>query len=95
MAFHHQSIQNKMRPCYELAIPIPYIKRYDPLVVGPGKDCHYTSWLKITNNQFINKIKQQALKKPTANLAFQHIAHLAIDAYHIPYSKIDSITKLN
>ena len=89
----HKSTLSRIKPFVEISVPINVLKKYKPIIVGPGKVERYGTWEEIQNPDFIDIAKKQAKKDITYNfkLAFAHLVHLAVDAYHIPFNKINII----
>ena len=87
-----KQIQEIMSPGLQLKINSKFLYKYTPILVD-GKLLKNITWNEMTNNDFINNIKQQVQKHSNNyyNLAFKHIPHIAVNCYYIPYNIIDEV----
>ena len=86
---HHKEFHSLLKPYIELKLPVKYLKTLGdkPVLVGPGPPTKFTTWSVIEDPSFLDIVRKGALKKPHRKLKFKYVMHLALDAYHIPYSK--------
>ena len=86
---HHKEFHSSLKPYLELKLPIKYLKTLSnkPVLVGPGPPSKFTNWSVIEDPSFLDIVRKGSLKKPPRKLKFKYVIHLALDAYHIHYSK--------
>jgi len=97
MSDYHPKLRQILKDDLQLSISYKKMLRQRVIVMDGQKDVVVLGWSTVLQDNYLNKVKQQAAisPKPTNyKRVFAHVKHIGVPAYHIPYNKIKSITKI-